>query len=109
VDGEQWPRVGALIVDDEDDLRLLVRLMIERHNKGLFVSGEASSGRDAIAQVDVTQPSVVVLDQMMPGMDGVETAARILERTALAQGITTCLLKDRVRDLPRLVLDVARR
>lgn len=125
--GHDYERIGALIVDDEDDLRLLVRLAIDAHNQGLYVSGEASSGLDALGQLVETEPSVVVLDQMMPGMDGLETAGRMLalrpnqrivlfsafidrelEAAALSSGIMKCLRKDDVGSLPKLLIDVAR-
>lgn len=114
--------IRTLIVDDEDDLRLLVRLAIEQRNEGLVVSGEAAAGDEALEQLDGADPTVVVLDQMMPGMDGLETAARILERRpgqlivlysafldprlerqALAVGIAACVRKGRAKDLADFV------
>lgn len=118
--------VGALIVDDEPDLRLLVRLGIENRNEGLFVAGEAADGLTALEMIDEVDPAVVVLDQMMPGIDGLETAARILSRRphqkivlfsafldeeirrrAGERGVTTCLPKERIRELPDLLFDVS--
>lgn len=105
----------VLIVDDQEDLRLLVRTLIISANDGLLVGGEAGSGEEALAQVDAVDPSVIVLDQMMPGMTGLETAAAILERRpdqriilfsaylhadlkqqALAVGVTSCVDKQNV-------------
>jgi DNA-binding NarL/FixJ family response regulator len=68
----------ALIVDDDSDMRFLVRMTIEVANHGLAVAGEASSGVDAIAAFEQDRPEVVVLDNRMPGMTGLETARRIL-------------------------------
>jgi two-component system nitrogen regulation response regulator GlnG len=68
----------ALIVDDDSDMRFLVRMTIEVANHGLAVAGEASSGADAIAAVEQDRPEVIVLDNRMPGMTGLETARRIL-------------------------------
>lgn len=68
----------ALIVDDDDDMRFLVRMTIEVANNGLAVAGEAVSGADAIASVEQDRPEVIVLDHRMPGMTGLETARRIL-------------------------------
>ena len=68
----------ALIVDDDSDMRFLVRMTIEVANHGLAVAGEAASGADAIAAVELDRPEVIVLDQRMPGMTGLETAKRIL-------------------------------
>jgi DNA-binding NarL/FixJ family response regulator len=118
--------IRTLIVDDEDDLRLLVRLAMEQRNEGLVVAGEASAGDEALAQLDGTDPTVVVLDQMMPGMDGLETAARILERRpgqlivlysafldrrleeqAVAVGITACVRKGKAKDLADFVHRIA--
>lgn len=68
----------ALIVDDDSDMRFLVRMTIEVANHGLAVAGEAASGADAIAAVGQDRPEVIVLDHRMPGMTGIETAKRIL-------------------------------
>ena len=118
--------IDTMIVDDEPDLRLLLRLAIDMRNEGLRVTGEAASGREAIAQVDAVDPTLVVLDQMMPDMDGLETAARILERRpnqlivlysafldedleerALAAGITACKSKGKARDLANFLHELA--
>ena len=118
--------IDTLIVDDEPDLRLLLRLAIDMRNEGLRVTGEAASGREAIAQVDALDPTLVVLDQMMPEMDGLETAARILERRpgqlivlysafldedleerALAAGIVACKPKGKARDLANFLHELA--
>jgi two-component system nitrogen regulation response regulator GlnG len=68
----------ALIVDDDRDMRFLVRMTIEVANHGLAVAGEANSGTEAIAAVQVDRPEVIVLDNRMPGMTGLETARHIL-------------------------------
>ena len=52
----------ALIVDDDNDMRFLVRMMIEAANHGLSVAGEAASGSEAIASIEQERPGVVVLD-----------------------------------------------
>lgn len=68
----------ALIVDDEEDMRFLVRTVIEAYNHGLTISGEAENGEQAIEQWRADRPEVVVLDMRMPGLTGLETAERIL-------------------------------
>ncbi len=117
--------IGTLIVDDEADLRYLLRLAIERRNEGLFVAGEAEAGPVALAQIDEVDPKVVVLDQMMPGMDGLETATHMLARrpeqlivlysafiddelVARAQrtGITACMRKGKVSELADFLHDL---
>jgi DNA-binding NarL/FixJ family response regulator len=68
----------TLIVDDDVDMRFLVRMTIEVANHGLSVAGEADSGSAALDQIAMDRPEVVVLDNRMPGMTGLETARRIL-------------------------------
>lgn len=68
----------TLIVDDDTDMRFLVRMTIEVANHGLAVAGEADSGSAALDQIARDRPEVVVLDNRMPGMTGLETARRIL-------------------------------
>jgi CheY-like chemotaxis protein len=72
------PSITVLVVDDQDDMRLLVRTLITTENKGLSVDHEVSSGADAVEYLRDSEPTVVVLDHMMPGMTGLETARRIL-------------------------------
>jgi CheY-like chemotaxis protein len=81
--------LAALIVDDEADIRLLLRLAIERYHRGVFAFTEAEDGQGALEQIERTKPAVVILDQMMPGMDGLETAAMILQREP-SQPIVLC-------------------
>ncbi len=78
IEGER--HIAALIVDDQEDIRLLLRLIIEAANHGLRVAGEATDGTDALECIDALDPQVVVLDRMMPGMDGLECAALIRAR-----------------------------
>ena len=68
----------ALIVDDEEDMRFLVRAVIEAANHGLAVAGEAADGPQALERWREHRPEVVVLDQRMPGMTGLEVAKQIL-------------------------------
>lgn len=66
--------IATLVVDDEPDIRMLIRLTIDEANEGLFVCGEARDGNEAVAVASDVMPDVVVVDQRMPGMSGIETA-----------------------------------
>lgn len=72
--------VSVLVVDDQADLRLLMRTLITAENDGLRCDVEAASGEEALAFFDDGDVTVVVLDQMMPGMTGLETARALLAR-----------------------------
>ena len=61
----------VLVVDDEEDVRYVARLSLDRVG-GMEVV-EASSGEEGIALARKDQPDVILLDMMMPGMDGAMT------------------------------------
>jgi DNA-binding NarL/FixJ family response regulator len=109
----------ALIVDDDDDMRFLLRVLIEAANEGLAVAGEARTAQEAFEQWRTQEPDVVVLDNRMPDCSGLDVAAEMLaERPdqsiilftaflddetiarAEALGVRACLSKDRYDELP---------
>ena len=116
--------IRVLLVDDEPDIRMLVRLMLER-TKDIEVVGEAATGEDAIVQVPELQPDLILLDHMMPGMTGIETARRILadgghhprivmfsaytgaglQMEAAEVGVSSCLSKDDFASVPAAIRD----
>ncbi len=66
----------VLVVDDDPDYRLMLRMQLEiRH--GVDVIGEAGDGGEALALLDGSRPDAIVLDLMMPGMDGFETITHL--------------------------------
>jgi type IV pilus assembly protein PilB len=67
------PRI--LIVDDHAEVRMLVRTALERGEEAIV--DEAASGAEALALVEERPPHLVVLDLMMPGMDGYEVCRRL--------------------------------
>lgn len=58
-----------LVVDDEEDILELVRYNLEREG---FAVACSPSGEDALTQVRRITPDLIVLDLMLPGMDGFE-------------------------------------
>ena len=69
--------VRTLVVDDEADMQLLLSVTIDAANDGLVVAGVVSSGGEALEWCRRDRPDVVVLDQRMPDMTGVEVARRL--------------------------------
>jgi DNA-binding NarL/FixJ family response regulator len=66
--------IATLLVDDEPDIRMLMRITLDTANEGLWVCGEAADGREALDLAADVGPDVIVVDQRMPGMTGIETA-----------------------------------
>ena len=96
------PEITTLIVDDQQDIRMLLRVLIDAANDGLKVVAEAASGREAIAEVDRVEPVVVVFDEMMPEMSGVEAATQVRRsRPAQIMILCTAYLDDGVIDRAR--------
>jgi YesN/AraC family two-component response regulator len=117
------PDIRALLVDDEPDIRMVMRLAIEAEdNGGVCVVGEAEDGVGAVAAVDDLSPEVVVIDVRMPHLDGLQAAARILEhrpqpavilctafidrdleREAAEIGVSACIAKTDLVDIPTVI------
>lgn len=70
-------RVGTLAVDDRREFLVALRELIAAM-PGFTLIGEAGSGEEAIRAVERLSPQLVVMDVMMPGMDGVSAASAIL-------------------------------
>jgi CheY-like chemotaxis protein len=64
----------VLVVDDDDMIRRLVRTVLEADDLEVV---EAPNGDIALQMVESAHPAVVVLDIMMPGIDGVEVCRRV--------------------------------
>lgn len=64
----------ALVVDDEPPLVALVRSYLEREGFEVF---EANDGEGAVERARELDPDVIVLDLMLPGIDGIEACRRI--------------------------------
>jgi DNA-binding response OmpR family regulator len=64
----------VMVVDDDDMIRRLVRTVLEADE---FEVVEARNGSSALDMATTAHPSVVVLDIMMPGIDGVEVCRRL--------------------------------
>jgi DNA-binding response OmpR family regulator len=71
----------VLIIDDDPDIRLIVRVSLSRHG---FTVAEAVSGPDGLRAARDDRPDVIVLDVMMPEMDGPATLRALLADPAVA-------------------------
>jgi CheY-like chemotaxis protein len=115
---------SVFVVDDESEMRLLARVFLERG--GFNVVDEAADGPQALERFhDLNPPpipSVVLLDNRMPGLTGLEVAEQMLaqhpgqvivlfsahldpavEEKARAIGITACVSKTKASKLPAIM------
>jgi CheY-like chemotaxis protein len=88
----------VLIIDDEEDIRELARISLERVG-GLEVLA-AASGQEGLELAASEQPDAIVLDAMMPGMDGPETLTKLKADSATEQ-IPVVFLTGSVQEVER--------
>jgi DNA-binding NarL/FixJ family response regulator len=80
------PIKTVLIVDDSPDVRHVVRTFLER-DATFKVCGEAGDGPEAIKKAELLTPDLVLLDFLMPGMNGIDVAnvlRQLLPKTKIA-------------------------
>ncbi len=82
------PKATILIVDDVDDIRIALRLLLTRHGYRVL---EASDGREAEKIARAEQPDLILMDLFMPKHDGF-TSAREIHRA------------DELRDVPIIAI-----
>ena len=69
--------IRVLVVDDHAIIRKGIRaLLVEIED--IEVIGEASDGREAVTQANALHPDVILMDLVMPGMDGIEAIRQIV-------------------------------
>lgn len=72
-------KIRVLIVDDQALIRTGIATLLAR-KPGIEVVGQASNGQEALELVAALDPDVVLMDVLMPVMDGVEATRRLAER-----------------------------
>ena len=71
-DNDRIPQV--LVVDDEPNIRELVQVALKFHGCSVTTAG---TGREALRQADAARPDLIVLDVMLPDLDGFEVCRRL--------------------------------
>jgi two-component system alkaline phosphatase synthesis response regulator PhoP len=66
----------VLVIDDEAPIRLLCRVNLEAEEMDVI---EAADGPSGVARAQVESPDVILLDVMMPGLDGWHVAEQLLQ------------------------------
>ncbi|MGB1102437.1 MAG: response regulator transcription factor [Crocinitomicaceae bacterium] len=89
---------SILVIDDEQDIRVLIRYNLEKDG---FVVTEAGNGQNGIEIAKNNVPDLILLDVMMPGMDGIETCEKLKEIPAL-KNTMICFLTARGEDYSQI-------
>jgi len=87
----------VLVIDDEPDTLELVKLVLE---KGGFTAMLAKNGKEALSQIETTEPDIVLLDIMMPDMDGWEVFRKIKEKYS---HVPIAILTAKAQNIDRLL------
>jgi DNA-binding NarL/FixJ family response regulator len=91
-----------LIADDHPAVRMLLRNIL-KSVPGWNVCGEAADGRSAVSLAETLHPDVIVMDLVMPEINGLEATRRVLNSNREARVILTTL-----HEIPSFI-DEARR
>ena len=75
-------RKKILMVDDSNTILMMERMIL---SKGPYVTVTASNGEEAIAKAEAERPDLILLDVIMPKMDGFEACRRIRRQEATSQ------------------------
>lgn len=70
----------VLLLEDDNSVRQLLRVLLETEGYSIV---EAADGRDGIAKAEEHRPDLMILDLMMPGMDGESVLRELRARTGL--------------------------
>lgn len=87
-----------LIIDDEDDIREILKYNLTKEGYQTF---EATNGEEGLKKCLEIKPDLVLLDIMMPGMDGIEVCESIRKNPSLSH-IFICFLTARGEDYSQI-------
>ncbi len=93
--------IRILIVDDHEVVRNGIRAYLESTDEFKLV-GEAATGQEALQQVRECMPDVVLMDLILPGMDGVETTREIKKVSPHSQIVVLTSFHEDIHIFPAL-------
>jgi len=87
-----------LIIDDEPDIRILIEYTLKKEG---FIVETAEDGEVGIKKAESFLPDLIILDVMMPGIDGMETC-ELLRQNSLFNNTFICFLTARSEDYSQI-------
>jgi len=87
-----------LIVDDEEDIRQILSYNLQKEG---YAAYEASNGQQGLMIANDVRPDLILLDIMMPGMDGIEVC-EIIRKTEGFESTLICFLTARSEDYSQI-------
>jgi CheY-like chemotaxis protein len=78
----QAPPRTILLVEDFDDTRLMMKLWLAKNGYRVI---EAENGEEAVSAAERERPDLILMDMMMPGLNGLDATRRIREYQALSR------------------------
>jgi len=95
---------AVLIVEDDASIRRLVRTVLLRQGYKVEIAGD---GREAVSKLDVIDYDVIILDLMMPNMDGFAFMASMarntperLRRVIITSAASPAMINEKLRGIP---------
>ncbi|MEE8403255.1 MAG: response regulator [Candidatus Hydrothermarchaeaceae archaeon] len=101
------PISQIMVVDDEDDIRYLIGAILKKAGHDVVT---ASSGEECLKILKTERPDLILLDVMMPGLDGFDTCA-VIKSDEESRSIPVAMLtvksgdEDRLRSLEECAAD----
>ena len=89
-----------LVVDDNEDCRMALKTFLEASG---YLVAEAADGEEAVERARETDPDLILLDIMMPGVDGLEAARRIRGASDVDGVMIVAIMISAVDDLDSVV------
>ena len=85
--------IRVLVADDHLPMRKAIQALLRR-TEDIEVVGEASDGGEALAKVKQLTPDVLVMDILMPEMDGIEATGKIVTEDSTVAVLLVSMFRD---------------